>query len=135
MIVGGSASLLCWRKSSPSKTDQSLRKYEAVGAGVLEIEDGRVVLPRLKAQTEDPKVMDGRRVLFGHLGSVQLPSVLVEVDSHTRFSWSLLGRAPRSEQELVTVYAALLALGSDLTGASRNWGDGLGEGMIGRIAV
>jgi hypothetical protein len=52
---------------------------EAVGAGVLEIEDGRVV-SRPKAQTEDPKLMDGRRALFGNLGSVQLPSVLVEVE-------------------------------------------------------
>jgi hypothetical protein len=136
MIVGGSASLLCWRKSSPSKTDQSLRKYEAVGAGVLEIEDGRVVLPRLKAQTEDPKVMDGRRVLFGHLGAVQLPSVLVEVDSHTRFSWSLLGRAPRSEQELVTVYAALFALGSDLTAADlMRMTPGIGADSIGQMMV
>jgi TnpA family transposase len=33
----------------------------------------------------------------------------------TRFSWILLGRPARSEQELVTLYAALLGLGSDLS--------------------
>ena len=109
---------------------------EAVGAGVLEIEDGRVVLPRPKAQIEDPKVLDGRRALFGHLGSVQLPSLLVEVDGHTRFSWSLLGRAPRSEQELVTVYAALLALGSDLTAADlMRMTPGIGADSIGQMMV
>jgi hypothetical protein len=109
---------------------------EAVGAGVLEIEDGHVVLPRPKAQTEDPKVMDGRRALFGHLGSVQLPSVLVEIDGHTRFSWSLLGRAPRSEQELVTVYAAMLALGSDLTAADlMRMTPGIGADSIGQMMV
>jgi hypothetical protein len=44
-----------------------------------------------------------------------LPQVLIEVDGLTRFSWTLLGRPARSEQELVTLYAALLALGSDLS--------------------
>ena len=86
---------------------------EAVAAGVLDIEDGRIAVPRPKAQTEDPGLEPFGRALFGRIGPAQLPNVLVEVDSHSRFSWSLLGRAPRSEQELVTAYAALVALGSD----------------------
>ena len=92
---------------------------EAVAAGVLDIEDGRITLPRLKAQSKDPRLAACRRALFGRMGSVELPNVLVEVDGHTRFSCALLNRAPRSEQELVTVYAALVALGSDLTAAGR----------------
>src|SRR5690348_13119093 len=51
------------------------------------------------------------------LGDVQFPEVLIEIDGLTRFSWILLGRAPRSEQELVTLYAALMGLGSDLSAA------------------
>jgi TnpA family transposase len=41
--------------------------------------------------------------------------VLIEVDGLIRFSWVLLGRPARSEPELVTLYAALLVLGSDLS--------------------
>jgi hypothetical protein len=39
----------------------------------------------------------------------------MEIDGLTRFSWILLGRPARSEQELVTLYAGLLGLGSDLS--------------------
>ena len=46
-----------------------------------------------------------------------MPDLLVEIDAATRFSWALLGRVPRSEQELIILYAALIALGSDLTAA------------------
>ena len=109
---------------------------EAVGAGVLDIEDGRIALPRPKAQGEDPRLTACRRALFGRMGSIQLPTVLVEVDGHTRFSWSLLGRAPRSEQELVTVYAALVALGSDLTAADlMRMTPGIGADSIGQMMV
>ena len=44
-----------------------------------------------------------------------MAEVMVEVDSLTQFSWRLLGHPAASERELVTLYAALLALGSDLT--------------------
>lgn len=35
---------------------------------------------------------------------------MLEIDSRTRFSWTLLGRAPQSERDLLAIYAALLAL-------------------------
>ena len=109
---------------------------EAVAAGVLDIEDGRVAVPRPKAQAEDPRLAPCRRALFGRIGSVQLPNVLVEVNGHTRFSWSLLGRAPRSEQELVTTYAAVVALGSDLTAADlMRMTPGIGADSIGQMMV
>jgi hypothetical protein len=57
---------------------------------VLGIEDGRIAAPRSKAQAEDPQLAPFRRMLFGRIGSVQLPNVLVEVDGHTRFSWCLI---------------------------------------------
>jgi TnpA family transposase len=40
---------------------------------------------------------------------------MLEVDSLVRFSWLLLGRPARNERELLTLYAALLAQGTDLT--------------------
>ncbi|MBV9118817.1 MAG: Tn3 family transposase, partial [Acetobacteraceae bacterium] len=109
---------------------------EAVGAGVLGVEDGRVALPRPKPQAEDPRLASCRRALFGRIGSVQLPNVLIEVDSQTRFSWPLLGRPPRSEQELVTIYAAVVALGSDLTAADlTRMTPGIGADSIGQMMV
>lgn len=44
--------------------------------------------------------------------------MLLEIDSHTRFSWQLLGRAPKSERNLLVLYGALIAQGSEL-GAAR----------------
>lgn len=109
---------------------------EAVAAGVLDIEDGRIAVPRPKAQAEDPRLPPCRRALFGRIGSVQLPNVLIEIDGRTRFSWSLLGRAPRSEQELVTTYAAVVALGSDLTAADlMRMTPGIGADSIGQMMV
>src|SRR3546814_3651730 len=57
------------------------------------------------------------------------------IDAATRFSWILLGRATRSAQELIYLYAALIALGSDLTAADMArmtlgiTADGVGEMM------
>jgi hypothetical protein len=75
-----------------------------------------------------------RRALFVRIGPAQLPNVLVEVDSRTRFSWSLLGRPPRSERKLVTVYAAVVALGSDLTPSDlMRMTPGIGADSIGQM--
>jgi hypothetical protein len=41
--------------------------------------------------------------------------MIMEVDSHTRFSSALLGREPTSWQELLTLYGALLAHGTDMS--------------------
>jgi len=90
---------------------------EAVAAGKLRIENDQVRLPKIKAQPEDPRLPLARRTVFGELRGAQLPDVLIQIDARTRFSWRLLGRTPRSESELVTLYAALVALGSDLTPA------------------
>jgi len=51
------------------------------------------------------------------IGETQVPAVLIEIDGLTRFSWILLGRPPRSEHELVTLYASIIALGAGLTAA------------------
>ena len=88
---------------------------EAVEAGVVAIEGGEVRLPRRKPMPEDPRMEPARNALSRAIGDAQLPEVLIEIDGLPRFSWILLGRPARSERELVTLYAALLGLGSDLS--------------------
>jgi TnpA family transposase len=87
---------------------------EAAEAGVVTIDQGELRLPRRKPAPEDPRVEPTRQALIHAIGDAQLPDVLIEIDGLTRFSWVLLGRPARSEQELVTLYAALLGLGSSL---------------------
>jgi TnpA family transposase len=90
---------------------------EAVEAGAVAIDGDELRLPRRKPEPKDPRLEPARQALARALGDVQFPEVLIEIDGLTRFSWILLGRAPRSEQELVTLYAALMGLGSDLSAA------------------
>jgi TnpA family transposase len=90
---------------------------EAVQAGAVSIESGKIHLPRLRAQPETDSVKEARERLYAAIGEVQLPDLILEVDSYTHFSWVLLGRSPKSERELITLYGALLAHGTDLTAA------------------
>jgi TnpA family transposase len=90
---------------------------EAVAAGTISVEDGELRLPRRKPAPRDPRVDPARQALAVAVGNAQLPEVIIEVDHLTRFSWTLLGRPARSENELVTLYAGLLGLGSDLSTA------------------
>ena len=55
-----------------------------------------------------------REAVFKHIGSVQLPDLLLEVDAATHFSEALLARRPSSSNELLAVYGALLAHGTDI---------------------
>ncbi len=90
---------------------------EAAKAGTVAIDGDQLRLPRRQPEPKDPRVEAARQAFARAAGDVQLPQVLIEVDGLTRFSWILLGRPARSEPELVTLYAALLALGSDLSAA------------------
>ena len=89
----------------------------AVSKGDIRIENDRLVVPKLKAAPEDERLKAIRRELFAGVGKIQLPDLLIAIDAATRFSWALLGRLPASEHELIILYAALIALGSDLTAA------------------
>jgi TnpA family transposase len=88
---------------------------EAVEAGALHIANNRIVVPRIKADPELPEVAATRRQLFAQIGSVQFADLIVEADGMTQFSRTLLGRTPHGEPELAQVYAAVLALGSDMS--------------------
>ena len=89
----------------------------AVSRGDIRIENDRLVVPKIRAAPEDEGLRAIRIALFAGVGKIQLPDLLVEIDATTRFSWALLGRPPRNEHELIVLYAALIALGSDLTAA------------------
>jgi len=88
---------------------------EAVEAGAVAIDGDELRLPRRKPGPKDLRLEPARQALARVFGDVQFPEVLIEIDGLTRFSWILLGRPSRSEQELVTLYAALMGLGSDLS--------------------
>lgn len=87
----------------------------AIGAGEASIDKIGVKLPKRQKGPKDPAVESAKRSIAASFGAPQLSDVIVEVDASTRFSWAILGRAPHSEDELIALYAALLALGSDLT--------------------
>ena len=90
---------------------------DAVAARDVRVEDGHFVIPKIKPDVEDPGTNELRRRIFSRIGQTQLADILVETDRITRFSHAALGRAPRSDLELIAFYAALLALGSNLSAA------------------
>jgi hypothetical protein len=70
--------------------------------------DSAVHLDPLVAQQPEPAVEALRRAIFGVHPTGQLPRIILEIDTETRFSWLLLGREPRSRSELLMVHAAVL---------------------------
>ncbi len=90
----------------------------AVAGGDVVIHEGELRLPTMKAE-ETPSELDRvRRQIFSEIGTVEWPTLITEMDSKVRFSWTLLGRAPRSENELLSLYGALLAHGTELSAAA-----------------
>jgi TnpA family transposase len=88
----------------------------AAREGTLRVDD-ELHLTTLPAEDEDPRVTHLRSQLDQRLGDVQLPEVILQVDAQVRFSWIMLGREPRSTDELLMVYAGILAHGTSLTSA------------------
>lgn len=113
------------RHEWPVSLDAYLRRFEeplslriemlqeAITAGEIGIAGDRFQVPRLQAAPMDPAVDETRVLLFQEIGSTQLPDVIVETDARVGFSTTLLGRPARSPDELVALYAGLLALGTD----------------------
>jgi len=89
---------------------------KAAREGSLRVDD-ELHLTAMPAEDEDPKVILLRAQLDQRLGEVQLPEVILQVDAQVRFSWIMLGREPRSTDELLMVYAGILAHGTSLTSA------------------
>ncbi len=100
------------RLSLPGKADTFLKPLLArVSAGV----DDELHLSNLPAGDENPEVTKLRAALDHRIGEVQLPEVILAVDAQVRFSWIMLGREPRSTDELLMVYAGTMAHGTSLT--------------------
>jgi TnpA family transposase len=87
---------------------------EAAERGAVGIGDGEIRIPALKALdvTSEPRRV--RDQLFKTIGDVQLPDLLIEVDALTGFSQALLARRAANERELIAIYAALLAHGTEI---------------------
>ena len=79
-------------------------------AGELEIlRNRRLCLKDDPAVTlENPDADLIRTRLYARVGRVQLPTLLLAIDSETHFSWELLGRPASTPEELVPLYAAIL---------------------------
>ena len=77
----------------------------AARSGVLRVDDELHLSP-LPAEDEDPEVTKLRAALDHRIGEVQLPEVILAVDAQVRFSWIMLGREPRSTDELLMVMPA-----------------------------
>jgi len=88
----------------------------AARSGDLRVDD-ELHLASLAADEEDPQVTRLRSQLDQRIGEVQLPEVILAVDAQVRFSWIMLGREPRTAQELLMAYAGILAHGTSLTAA------------------
>ena len=88
---------------------------QAYKDGVFTIDEaGDVHLTKDDPLPEEVQTDRLRDQIFDRIGSVQLPDLIVEVDSLTHFSEVLLGRRARDEHELVALYAALFAHGTDV---------------------
>lgn len=68
----------------------------AVSRGDIRIENGRLVVPKLKAAPEDERLKAIRRELFAGVGKIQLPDLLITIDAATRFSWVGQGAQKRA---------------------------------------
>ena len=55
-----------------------------------------------------------RRAFAEHVGPVELPGLMMEIDSQVRFSTTLLRRPPKNTMELKAIYGAVLAHGIGL---------------------
>lgn len=104
-----------------AELEQKLAEVDAaISQGAIHIGDGNVHIPRVKAQEVGTEVNRKREALFGRIGVVQLPDLILEMDSRVGFSRILLGRAAKTSTELLQVYAGMLAHGAaqDASGIS-----------------
>ena len=86
----------------------------ALARGELASDEGDIRLPKLEKEDVPPPVTQARDAITTHIGTIQLPELLLDMDVQTRFGKTLLGRAPRSEHELLLTYGALLGHGTEM---------------------
>ena len=88
---------------------------EAIQSGDVAVDKdtGRVSIPTPRRSKDKASRVKLRRTIQSAIGPAELPEVLVAVDAEGSFSKILLGRAATSERELVTLYAAVMACGTE----------------------
>ncbi|BAO29615.1 Tn3 family transposase [Sulfuritalea hydrogenivorans] len=98
-----------------AELDTKLKEVDtAVQAGALQIKGGNLHYPRDKAVEKSDDVVRHRDALFERIGVIQLPDLILEMDSRVRFSKIILGRLAKTPTELLQVYAGMLAHGTSL---------------------
>jgi len=87
---------------------------EAQRHGRVEIgADGMLHLPAITALADQAGPVRTRETIYNLIGSVQFPDMLLEADAATGYSEALLGHHAQYTDELVALYGALLAHGTD----------------------
>jgi hypothetical protein len=86
----------------------------SLAQGELSIKEGDISLPKLEKEDVPAAVKQARDAIATHIGTIQLPELLMEMDTQTRFSKTLLGCAPQSEHDLLLTYGALLGHGTEM---------------------
>lgn len=87
---------------------------EAQRRGKIEVgADGMLHLPAITALADQAEPVRTRETIYKLIGSVQFPDLLPKVDAATGYSESLLGHRAHSTGELVALYGALLAHGTN----------------------
>ncbi|MDM0050627.1 Tn3 family transposase [Variovorax sp. J22R115] len=88
---------------------------DALDRGKIEISaDGMLRLPAITALPEKSEPVRTRETVYKLIGNVQFPDLLMQLDAATNFSDALLGHRAQTADELVGLYGALLAHGTDI---------------------
>lgn len=81
----------------------------AISAGTVQLNGKNIAISRVGTQEERLEIDRKRDMIFGRIGVVQLPNLILEMDSRVHFSKIILGRTARTETELLQVYAGMIA--------------------------
>lgn len=87
---------------------------EAIRAGRQGLQNGKFQISRLTATATGAEVKQNKDQLFAKIGVVQFPDLILDMDSRTGFSKLILGRMATSGEELLEVYAGMIAHGCAL---------------------
>lgn len=111
----------------PERVDEFLDAYlkqlpiklkelaDACNAGDFKIDKARMSISPIEPEAAPAGYTEYKRQLAEEMGPIQLPELILKLDAETRFSWRLLGRAPRDKAELISIYAALLVAGTNMS--------------------
>ncbi|MFC4253110.1 Tn3 family transposase [Sinimarinibacterium flocculans] len=88
---------------------------EAEAAGEIHIRERDIGLDALEAEPVPPEIAAVNSLFEEEIGKIQLPELMLDVDSKTHFSTELAGRRPRTDLDVLKPYGGLLGLGTDIT--------------------